>query len=220
MYKSTIAVAVLALALGQQRNEGPYLQLKEEKVTVEYTPAANEAVLIVEAESEESLGRVEVRNPGGNLIVELRAGKGQDVVALSGFVVETRESSAAVLLETFAEGVYDIRARTKDGRTALGSAVLSHDLLAEPVVVYPVAGAENVPANLTAGWMPDPNASGYVVSLEQGESDGIAVRLPPGSSSFEVPAGVLAPGEKTQLEVGAIGPSGNCTLVEVSFTTR
>lgn len=220
MDKSTIAVAALALTLGQQRSEGPFLQLKEEQITVEYTPAANEAVLIVEAESETGLGRVEVRNPGGKLIIELRAGKEQDHVGVQGFNIETRESTPAALLAKYAAGVYDMRARTVDGRMALGSAVLSHELLPEPVVIYPEAGAVDVPTNLTAGWIPDASAAGYVVTLEQGESDGLAVMLPPGSSSFEVPAGVLAPGTPTHIEVGAIAPSGNRTLVEVSFTTR
>ena len=77
-----------------------------------------------------------------------------------------------------------------------------------------------VSTNLTVSWVPDPEARAYRVILEQGETDGLTAVLPARSSSFQVPDGILAPGTESHVEVGAIGPNGNCTLVEVSFTTR
>jgi hypothetical protein len=60
----------------------------------------------------------------------------------------------------------------------------------------------------------------YRVQLEQGESDGLAVNLPPEQDSFRVPDGFLARGTETQLEIAAIGPNGNHTVVEIAFTTQ
>lgn len=220
MFKSTIALASLAFAVlgGQQQDIRSSSLLKEEMMTIEYFPEANQATLVMEGESEELLQSVEIRNPVGTTIVRLGAGHGP-AVALAGYVVETTESSLQALLDTYAEGVYDIRAQTSEGRSALGQAVLSHDLLPAPVVLYPTEGSVDVSTTFITGWLPDPEAERYRVNVEQGENDGITVQLPAGTSSFQVPDGVLAPGTKTHLEVGAIGKNGNTTMVEIFFTT-
>jgi hypothetical protein len=221
MYKSTIALTALALTAfdRQAREAEPRLELKEEKVFLEYTASADEIVLVVEAESEEDLDGVQVRSPRGAPILELQAESGQRM-ALSGFTVESRETSYASLFGLYEPGLYDIRARTVDGREALGSALLSHELLPAPAVIQPHEGSTNVPPQLVVKWIPDSRAAGYRVSLEQNENDGLAVSLPPGSSSFRVPPRILAPDTDTQLEIAAIGLNGNVTLVEVTFRTR
>ena len=119
------------------------------------------------------------------------------------------------------EGVYSIRARTRDGRVALGSAVLSHRIPGAPVPIYPQEGEVGVPASgLRVSWVPDPVAARYQVNLEQGETDLLAVSLRSGTGSFTVPDGVLASGCRYKLEIGAVGAEGNCTFREVSFLTR
>ncbi len=220
MFKSTIAFTALAFAaLGEnQQDTRPSSLLKEETMTIEYFPETNQATLVMEGESEELLQSVEIRNPLGTRIVELGAGNGP-AVALAGYKVETTESSLQALIETYAEGIYDIRAQTSEGRYALGKAVLSHEVLPAPVVLYPTEGSRDVSTTFITGWFPDPEAERYRVNVEQGENDGITVQLPAGTSSFQVPEGVLAPGTKTHLEVGAIGKNGNTSMVEVFFTT-
>jgi len=232
MVKSTIALAVLALgALGLQRGPGtpggpvtPFdpevAPLKEQRLSVEYTAARDEAVIVAAAESEVGLARIQVRSPSSKVVVDLRA-PDPDQRPLSGFVVEMRESSAGALFATYGEGEYVLRGRTADGRPVRGTAVLSHELLREPAVLYPSDGEQDVPASgLLVSWVADPDAVGYRVVLEQDENAGLAVTLPPESTSFQVPDGVLLDGTETQLEVGVIGRNGNCTLREVLFTTR
>jgi hypothetical protein len=223
MYKAMIVGAVMALGLTGWRDESydvASVALKEEAMVITYNEAMDEAAIAVEAESEQPLDRVDVRDPHGASTVALRAAGGEGL-ALSGFQVETRESTAAELFATYPEGVYDMRARVVDGRSARGAAVLSHQLLRAPVMVYPLEGARNVPTeHLRVRWIANPHAVGYRLSLEQGENDGLTVVLPPGKDSFEVPDGVLAPATPTHLEVAAIAANRNRTLVEVSFTTR
>lgn len=219
MIKTSLSVTAIALAaLPVPRPERPALALKEERVTIEYTPARDEAVVVVDAETEAALDRVEVRDPGGRPVLNVGVQR-RGAMALSGFVLESRELPLAVLRATYGEGLFDLRGRSVDGQQVLGSAMLSHELLPEPIPVFPWHGARVAATDLTVSWHADPLARGYRVVLEQGENDGLVVQLAPGTSSFRVPDGVLAPRTETQLEIGVLGPNGNCTVVEVLFET-
>ncbi len=247
MFRPTMAFTMLALgALGMQqqgtrrpaqlpdaqppgrggafllvRDESPPGYLQEERMIIEYSAATDEAAVIVEAESEEALASVVVLGPNDVSVLELRSSRDGLDLAISGFVVERREMSTEVLFETYREGTYTMQAMSADGRSARGSAVLSHDLLPAPTLLYPPNGTSNVPTDLIVGWISDPQAlGGYQVVLEQDENDGLTARLPAGTSSFQVPEGVLSPGKESHVEVGAIGSNGNITLVESFFTTR
>ena len=220
MYKPVITGAAIALgALGWQpkAHQSPLL-LKEEAMVIEYSPGKGEAVLIMEAESEEPLDKIEIQNPNDRPILKLR---GAQSSSWSGYVIETREMKLSSLLQMYHEGDYEIRAITASGRPAFGSAEVWHYLLAEPEITYPEEGAVGVPTkNLVVTWKPDPEASGYRVIVEQDENDGLVVQLPRQTSSFPVPDGLLAPGKETQVEVAAIGSNGNITLAEIHFETQ
>lgn len=221
MYKAVIAGAIVLLgSFGGQsaKVDEPFFRLKEEAMFVEYSATENTAVVTVEAESEQGLGRVEIRNLRGTRVLEMAVGVGQ-TFAVSGFVVESQETSCASLFGIYAEGIYDLRARAVDGRLALGRAVLSHTVPPAPIVTYPHEGGVNVPTDLTVSWTPDPEAFGYRLVMEQGENDGLSVHLPAGTDSFRIPEHVLAPGTESHVEVAAIGRNGNRTLVHVNFTT-
>ena len=220
MIKSTVTfVGICLVALGgQQQEPQSRLQLKEETMILEYHATLDEAVVIIQAETEVGLDRVEVTSPNGTPILSIRASRGRDL-GMSGFTVESGEFSGAAFLENFTEGRYQIQARTVGGEPAVGRAHLSHQLPAPPAVLYPQPGAVDVPPNLVVGWIPDAAAARYQVILEQGDNDGLQVELPAGSSTLQIPDGVLAPGTETLLEVGAILPNGNRTLVEIVFTT-
>lgn len=223
MNKAVMAGALVALGFAGQRDahrQDPALHFKEERLAIEYTATAGEASIVVEAESEEQVQSVDVHDPDGTPVFRLRAGY-KPSLALSGFVIETRESDLKVLLESYPEGTYAMRGFSVGGQELAGSAMLSHELLAAPVVTYPVEGAVDVPlGNFVVRWNTDARAEGYRVSLEQGENDGLIVQLPAGSGSFVVPGGLLEASTDTQLEIAAIASNGNSTLVEIEFTTR
>lgn len=219
MWKTIAALSLVTLGpegLGRHRELTPSIELKEEAMTLEYTPARNEVVVVVEAEGETSLGEIEVRSPSGHTMLRVDARQN----ALQGFVIETRETDPETLFRTWREGVYDLRALTLDGQLARGRAELRHELLPAPVVVYPTEGALDVPPVLEVTWAQDPGASSYLLVVEQDENDGLTVALPGDSHSFTVPAGVLRGGTETFVEIGVVAPSGNRTLTEIRFRTR
>jgi hypothetical protein len=217
------ALALCGLAIvpsARQLRDQTFLRFKEERMVIEYTPAADEAVVRMDAENEGGVDRVEVRDPRGVTRLSLQAQHGR-IEGIQGMVIESREMGLDDLLATYRQGTYSLRGRSVDGLTVIGSAVLSHELLAEPVVLYPTPGEQGVPAErVKVAWIPDAQADRYRVVLEQGESDGLAVELPAGSSSFLVPEGVLRDATETFVEIAAIASNGNSTTVEVPFTTR
>ena len=220
MYKTILTVSVLALtSLGWvQSRRRPVVPLGECTMTLEWAPG-QEAVVRIEAESEDELEGVHISRPDGQALVDLDVRNGAQR-GISGLEIELRESDLDTLRATYAEGVYDIRANTVGGSIALGSAMLSLDLPAAPRIAYPSPGALVRRSNLTVFWLADRRVAGYELQLEQGENDGLRVKLPPERSSFRVPDGILKPGTRTSLEVVAIGASGNRTVQEVVFMTE
>ncbi|MSR61588.1 MAG: hypothetical protein EXS08_03955 [Planctomycetes bacterium] len=221
MFKTSLVLSCVALtALGwQQTSPRSSLPLKEERMMLEYNVTLGEAVLRVEAESEEDLGRVQVSKANGDCLFVLEAPSGA-VRGLSGFKIELQEGSLADILANYPEGLYSIRARTAGGKVALGSALLLLDLPPAPQLVYPFEGAVVPVSGLVVRWLADRQASGYRVEMEQGESDGLVIQLPPGKNSLQIPDGILARGAETKLEIAALSANGNRTVAEVSFTTR
>lgn len=216
----TLATSSLVLLLGSSGESGATRQFKEERLVIEYTVTASEAALVMSAESEVPLGMVELRDPLGRPALRLQAGASRDL-SLSGFNVESRESSLAELLEAYPAGPYTFGGRTVAGHVLVGGAELNHELPEAARVLWPNEGALDVPTHgLTVRWEGDAQAAGFHVILEQGENDGVSVTVPAGASSLDIPGGVLAPGTETLLEIATIGENGNRTLVEVSFTTR
>ncbi len=196
------------------------LRLKAEAMSVEYSSTSNVVVLVMSAESEESLSSVDIFAPGGASVLRMKANGGRKL-AVSGYTIESQESSYEEFFGTYPEGLYPIRARTADGRPVRGEATLSYVLPSPAVVIYPLEGTENLPTSgLVIRWQPDAQAAGHYVSLEQNGNDGLTVELPPGTDHFSVPDGILLPHTKTQIEVGVIGENGNRTLVELSCSTR
>ncbi len=220
MWKPTMVLAAFALtALGAPRAQRPNLLFKEEVMTIEYTVTEGEAAIVLEAETERSVDYLEVRSPRGDVVLEMR-GPGGGPLALSGFVLESRETTPQELFDIYPEGNYSLRARSMRGRAVLGRAKFSHSLPAAPQILYPQEGAINVPTTkLQVRWAAHPTAKRYRVIMEQGDNDGLSVELPADATSLLVPDGVLRSGTDTLLEIGAVGDNGNCTLVEVSFAT-
>lgn len=222
MHKAVVAGAVIALGFpGWPGAEPPQptLELKEERMMLEYNVADGEAALVVSAESEMGLERVEVRDADGHAVLRLRGFDGGNL-GVYGFDVQKGESSVQELVDEFPEGTYHLWARTVDGQIATGSTTLSHALLAAPSVIYPLQNANNIPTTfVSVSWLQQSGAAGYRFTLEQGETDLMTVQLGAGESSFRIPDGLLAPATRYWVEIAAIAPSGNMTTVKVPFMT-
>jgi hypothetical protein len=224
MYTSVVAAALIALPFPATPNTadgGGVARLKEARIAAEFTAGSGEVALVVSAEGETGLDSVEIRDPSGLRVAGLASGTRGRSLGLYGFRLEVAETNRATFFATYPPGPYEIRARTRDGRTAIGTARLAHSVPLPPIAVYPRDGELDVPSSgLSIRWLTDPDTAHYQVGLEEGETDLLAVRLGAGTGSFTVPDGVLAPGHRYKLEIGAVGSEGNCTFREVWFRTR
>jgi hypothetical protein len=220
MIKTTALAVALASLASPGPNQGlPPLELRSAALLLEYDATAGEAVVLFEGESEEALSGVEIRAPDGTAVLALRA-NARAGLAIEEFRISSQKAGLAELLQEFPTGEYRLRARSLAGATVQGAAPLAHALLAPPQILHPLDGATNVTnTGLSVSWTPDPGAARYRIVLEQDENDGLTVEISGGNGSFQVPSGVLAPGTRTRLEVGAIGSNGNCTSVEIRFRT-
>ena len=124
----------------------------------------------------------------------------------------------------FPEGEYRFEGMTIDGRKLVGTATLSHDIPAGPVVVSPEDGAV-VTGAVVIEWEPVPEPVGidivaYQVIVEgAGPSRAFQVNLPSTSTSVTVPAEVIKAQTKYGVEVLAIEASGNQTITQTTFLT-
>ncbi len=220
MYKPLITVSFLVLtALGwTQDRRKPVVSLGGGEMIVEWTPG-QEAVVRISAESEEELESIQVFHSDGQKLVDLDA-RNSVQSGLSSLEIELREPTLERLFKNFAEGSYDIRAATVSGKLALGNAKLSFDMPPPPLIVHPQPGQLVKASGLTVSWWSDGDVESYELQVEQGEDDGLRVKLPPALTSFQVPHGFLAPGTETSVEVVAIGANGNRTVAEVLFMTQ
>jgi hypothetical protein len=220
----SVAASVLCsllLAARPTADGGGVVRLRQATIAAEFTAGTGEVALVVSAEAETGLDQVEVRDPFGVRIAGLSSGIRGRTLALHGFRLEVAETDRATFFANYPPGLYEIRARTGDGRAAIATARLSHVVALPPVPVYPLDEAVDVPSSgLTVRWTASPDAAHFQVGLEEGETDLLAARLAAGSSSFTVPDGVLEPGHRYKLEIGAVGADGNSTFREVLFVTR
>lgn len=142
------------------------------------------------------------------------------------------ELPLAKLLERWPAGTYEFRGRGLHGEIYVGSAQLTHDLPAGPVLVSPVEGAgPQDPANTVVRWrrVPPPNGSpiiAYQVLVVEPDTGITAlpdvtldVMMPPTANRLEVPPGFLQPDTEYEWEVLAIEAGGNQTLSSSTFTT-
>ena len=136
------------------------------------------------------------------------------------------------LLERWPAGSYDFRGRGLNGELYVGSAQLTHDLPAGPVLVSPIEGAApQDPADTVVRWrrVPPPNGSPIIAYqvLVVASDTGITalptvtldVMMPPTANRLAVPGGFLQRDTEYEWEVLAIEHGGNQTLSSSTFTT-
>lgn len=145
---------------------------------------------------------------------------------------EFSEQSLEELFELFPEGDYRFFGRGLEREILVGTATLTHNIPAGPLLVSPLEGEVPVdPDNTVVQWEPveDPNGSpiiAYQVLIVLPDSDFPAlpkitldVMMPTTAASLTVPPGFLLPDTEYEWEVLAIEESGNQTLSSSFFTT-
>jgi hypothetical protein len=216
MKASFVALALAAAAAHPARLSTTAQTLAESRMYLEYDATNDEAVVVVEADSDSQLSTIAVRDPNGALAFK---------TAGSAFVSQARlecgKRPLAELRAAFAPGRYEIVGRTASGEVEHGLVVLQHTLPATPVILEPASSQIGVEAaKMVVSWLTDSSAESHRVVIEQDEKDGLTAIVPKGVTSLAVPSGIVEPGRRVRVEVAAIAGNGNVSIVEIECSTR
>ncbi|MDA1266957.1 MAG: hypothetical protein O2816_17895 [Planctomycetota bacterium] len=173
-------------------------------------PEEELAVLIAMEVLEEFTG-VDVMDPDGNMVLELRSGFYN---GLGECVLETR-SGLDQGFGDYPAGPYRVAAYARDGTVYQGIANLSHELPSRPQIVAPLSGTYPAYQGLQLQW----NAlEAERVRVEvDGALRSMDVWLPGSETTFPLPASMMTPGAEYKLTVTALAANGNRIEVEHLF---
>jgi hypothetical protein len=226
MNRTLISVAILllasrGLALAEEKSEKPGQTFEKAVVYFEGNATDKDAEVLFEViGSGVGLATLKVVAPGGRTVIDYKAPDSK--LGLQHITLESPEpKNDGTIQADFPEGEYTFTGSTVTGVKLLGKAMLSHKLPDAASVVNPRADAQGVPVKgLQIKWKPVKNLAGYLVVIEQEESNlSVTAKLPGGATTFSVPDGFLRPGTEYKLAVGTVSKEGNTSLVETSFTT-
>jgi hypothetical protein len=216
--------------------------LKEAKLNIEHNATDHDTGFQGAIDSE-GWKRLDVRGPDGVVLTfEGRNELGE--LGLTELFFETVEPENAdvpieEMLENLPEGNYTIEGPAiengeKMGKTS-GTAWLTHNIPAGPVLLTPAQGATVPTTGLTASWgavsqtiTGDPvTIIAYQLIIEKDVPPhphvigkfGLSIYVPASTTSIDVPDGFLEPGTAYKWEVLAIEESGNQTLSSGEFST-
>ena len=218
---------------------GDAIPLKEAKLNIEHNATDEDTGFqgFIDSEGWESLN---VTGPDG-LVLTLEGQGKLRTLGLTELFFETVEPENAEvplddILATLPEGEYVIEGTTPDGGTTKGTALLTHDIPAGPVLLSPAAGATVPASNLVMSWSPVTETIthgsitivAYQLIVEVDEEPHphalakrvLSVYVRPDVTSVTVPDEFLEPQTNYQWEVLAIEVSGNQTLSSSEFTTE
>jgi hypothetical protein len=219
----TILAASLSVALAWTgQPAGPSQRFASASVRFEQNVTDGDVEVVFDITGgNEGLTKLTIVGPNGRTIADFTA-PDRSTLGLRQFVLESPEPrDVAALKAAYPEGAYVFRGTTGSGQTLAGSATLSHRLPGTTTFVRPQADAKDVSArNLELAWSATPDAAGYIVELEEQDSDTrMTVRLPASMTRFRVPDGFLQSGKEYQLGIGTVAAGGNISFVETSFST-
>jgi len=213
------------------------IHLKEAKLNIEHNATAEDTGFQGFIDSE---GRKRLQITGPNGTVLAFEGRGElGTLGLTELFFETVEPENADvpiedMLALLPEGEYTIHGPSVEGVPTIGTALLTHDIPAGPVLLSPAKGATVPPNNLVMSWNQvaqtitgeSVTIVSYQLIVEKDEAPhqhaigkrGMSIYVPPSVTSVTVPNEFLEPGTHYLWEVLAIEVSGNQTLSSSDFT--
>jgi len=222
-----------------REGDGQAIPLKEAKLNIEHNATALDTGFQGAIDSE-GWSRLDITGPSGTVMTI--EGKGElGSLGLTELFFETVEPENAEvpiadMLALLPEGNYTIQGPTVDGVPTYGTAWLTHDIPAGPVLLAPAEGATVPTGNLVMRWSPvtqtitggSINIISYQLIIEKDEPPhphaigkrGLSMYLPASTTSLTVPNEFLEPSTHYLWEVLAIEVSGNQTLSSGEFTTE
>ena len=219
------------------------IPLKDAKLNIEHNATDSDTGFQGFIDSE-GWKRLDVKGPDG--VVLSFQGRGELArLGLTELFFETVEPANAdvpieEMLANLPAGNYTIDGPAMENgesaRKTSGTAWLTHDIPAGPVLLSPGAGATVSATGLVASWSPvtqtitgaDVTIIAYQLIIEKDEPPhphmigkiGLSIYVPASVTSMAIPDGFLEPGTAYKWEVLAIEESGNQTLSSGEFQTQ
>ncbi len=215
------------------------IPLKEAKLIIEHN-ATDEDTGFQGFIDGEGWERLDITGPDGKILT-IRGRRALRSLGLTELFFETVEPENAEVpieevLAVLPEGEYTIEGPTVDGTRTIGAALLTHNIPAGPVLLFPAEGATVPSNNLVVRWSPvtqtitgeDVTIIRYQLIVEIDEEPhpnaigkrAMSIYVPASVTSVTVPNEFLEPGTHYKWEVLAIEESGNQTLSSSEFTTE
>jgi hypothetical protein len=216
---SLLLVASLSALAAAPRAVGG-VALESASMHIEFNDTEQIAQVIFTIDAGVELKWLNVFAPDGRRVARVssndRAGLG-----LTAFTIESAEPTLDELEQAYPEGIYRFRGRTVDGEKVYGRTTLSHALPSTPVITFPADGGTGLSdSGFAVTWDPVTGATGYVLELEQGDTDiSLKIRLDKGATSFSIPTGWLVPNTQYTLSVASLDATGNWAVEDITFTT-
>ena len=218
---------------------GAVVPLKEAKLIIEHNATDLDTGFqgFLDGEGWE---RIDVTGPGGKVLrfEGLGSLKTHGLTELFFETVEPENAEVPVdeLLQLLPEGEYTFAGPTVDGGWTEGTATLTHDIPAGPVLTAPAEDATVPTTGLVVSWEPvtqtitgdSVTITSYQLIIEKDEAPppnsigkrGLSMYLPPTVTSMTIPDEFLEPATPYLWEVLAIEASGNQTLSSGAFQTE
>lgn len=226
---STVAVTLLGTTLlaasAQARHPKPRPPQEFEIATIKVETNATDddtEVVIIAKGGDDGFRRFSVRSPDGRDVVSVFS-LDRSVMGQRELLFESPEPPGEAILAAYPEGKYRFKGQTHEGVRFEGSARLSHQMPAPTVILWPADESTVSTQALTIQWSAVPGVSQYLLELENESADpeqALSFNLPPGATSFEVPASLLSAGAGYQLSLGTVAANGNIVFVESGFATE
>jgi len=178
-------------------------------------------VVIAGTAGDDGLRLLQIKWPDREVVTTLIADR--STLGMREFHFESPEPPGEAVLAAYPEGRYVLAGVSTAGDRFRSVLTLSHDLPPETTILWPADEAE-VPARepLTIQWSQMPGIEKFVLEFENESADPertLTLDLPPGATSFRIPARLLPAGSEFQIGIHTVAENGNIVAVESTFTT-
>lgn len=179
--------------------------------------------VVIEIKSGDAgLSALKLVAPDGRTLLDLKAADSR--LGLRTMHFESPEpKDLAKLLADYPAGRYAFTGTTVSGQALAGAVMLDHQLPDPARWRFPAADARSVALRgLVLRWDVGKGSVSQTLSIEDEKSGQKVVQavMPATARQWLVPDGALRAGTAYKLALGGIGPGGNASYIETSFTTR
>jgi hypothetical protein len=217
-----LAAASAVAAAGEPELAAAPTEFEEATMFVEQNATDGDTeVVIAGTAGDDGLRLLEIRWPDRQLTTTLVADR--STLGMREFLFESPEPPGAAVLAAYPEGRYVLVGVSTTGERFRSVLTLSHELPPASVILSPAEDAE-VPAreSLVIRWSQVHGIEKIILEFENESADperALTIDLPPGATSYRIPASLLPPGSEFQIGVHSVAENGNLVVVESAFTT-